>query len=182
MPGYAATISRSAICSGSRASVSTLPAPVWAAITWPTWRVVIRSPIGPDDLGQPDQQFLAQPCHAETGAVQGVSRRPAMLHAGAHLGLVGVAQPQLDPGIGHVQQGLLLADQPAAGAGGDVHAVGQALAGDRDGAIAHPVVLVVEVAEVVDDQEDVAELVVGIGATAAGRARTGAHGIPPMSI
>src|SRR5271163_2945649 len=42
--------------------------------------------------------------------------------------------------------------------------VGKALAGECDYPISHYDVLVVMVAEVVDDEEDIAELVVGIGA------------------
>ena len=119
------------------------------------------------DLRDTDQQFVAGPGHAEAGPVQGLAGGAAMFHAGAHLGLVGIAQSQLDPGVRHVQQRLLLAHQPSAGAGHHVHAVGKPLSRNGDSPIAQAAVFVVEIAEVVDDEEHVAELVVGIGAAAA---------------
>ena len=101
------------------------------------------------------EQLMSGPGDPESGAVGRLTRRATVLDARAHLGLVGIAQAQLHPGVGHIQQGLLLADQPAAGTGHHVHAVGQALSGDRNGPVAEAAVEVVEVAEVVDDEEDV---------------------------
>src|SRR6202012_411174 len=113
--------------------------------------------LGPGDLRYSDQQLVAVAGQAETWPVQRVASGFAPFHRTTHLRLVGVAQPQLDARVRHVQQALLLADEPAVGARHDVNAVRKSLPGNRDRAIPRRKVFFVEVAVVVDDEKYVAE-------------------------
>ena len=122
------------------------------------------------DLRDADQQFVSGPAHTEAGAVRGVAGRATVLHSGSHLCLIRIAQPQLDSRVRHGEQCLLLPDQPATGTGHQVNAVGKSPARNRDSPVTECVVLLVEIAEVVDHQKDVAEFVLRVGGTATRRA------------
>ena len=119
--------------------------------------------VGPECLRQADQQFVSCVRNAEPWPVESLPSRAPMLYPGTHLRLIGIAQAQLDARVSHVEQCLFLADQPSACAGHNMDTVGEALARDGNCAVTERTVLIVEISEVVNHQENVAEFILRVG-------------------